>query len=176
MRYFVATLFAALIYSCSSPVQSVVDDNGKGVLIFIEAAVSDFSSRNFKENEGVTYSVTTKFVNQDLVVVSLYGSIGKMIVTPERGYEVLWGNRYIERGGRLFYWREEGADQKSAISKFKEFDLIDSLESLAEAELITDHQKRSVDYYFCRSNISKFKVKRSRSLVGDYPIPKLNCQ
>ena len=165
-----------LLLSCSKSTYPKVSETEVDVTGFIMAAVSDFSKRNFRRTRDRTYSVTTKVVNDQLLVVSFYGSTGKMIVTPERGYEEIWATNCMEKDGRLFYWREEDKSPVGIISKLKAFDLIDSVNSLAEVELVTDHRKKSIDYYFCKDNTKSFKVVASRSLVGNYRPPSLNCK
>ncbi len=176
MRYF--TIIAVLLLlRCSTTYFQKSGFNDLSVVSkALEYAISDFSERNFWGSKDSTFSVTAKVIDEDVIAISLSGSMGKIVVTPEPGYEAIWANQYIEKVGRLFYWRDENIKKNpQIISKLIEFDLIEYVESISEVELTNDHAKKSYDYFFCKKDLSTFKRFKSRQLVGDYPTPRLRC-
>jgi hypothetical protein len=143
--------------------------------IAIKNAIIDFShtSKLFKKDN--TFSIAYKDDSSGILYITLMGTVGKFIIATD-GKTSTFPTRYLEYNDKLFYWYDKNYPLSEIIkNKLKEFDLIDSVESIADAEFIIDDSKSSVDYYFCKNELLHYTKVKTNLPIGRYKSPKLNC-
>lgn len=144
--------------------------------IAIENAVLDFYNTSPLINQDNTFSVRVKELSLDIIGVNIMGTINNFIVTAD-GKSSEMPTRYIELGGNLFYWHDDGYFlNDSTINKLNQYKLIDSIPSFAMVELINDDSKKGIDYFFCKKNLNKYKKVKTTRILGRYAFTKLKCE
>ena len=142
----------------------------------IHNAILDFSNTTSLYKQDSTFSVDFKEFNNEVIGVSIMGTINKFIVTEE-GKSSRLPNRCLKHDGKLFYWYDENHSlDKKVINQLDSYNLIDSVKTIAFAEFINNDAKKGVDYYFCRENLLKYKKIKTNKAMGYYELPKLNCK
>gem|GEM_PF-726671 len=142
----------------------------------IKNAVIDFSNSSSLYKENNSFSVRIKDVEPEIIGVSILGNVNKFIIT-EDGKTSRLPNQYIEYKGKLFYWYDEkSASNDNITSKLNEYNLIDSVKSIAMAKIIIDDGKKGMDYYFCKGNLLKYKKIKTNHAMGNYDPPEVDCK
>ena len=87
-------------------------------------------------------------------------------------------SRYIEKDGKLFFWWDNDyplTEEMLAIL-WKYNLLCDDTEGfIGFPDHTTDDSQKSADYYFCKSDLSKYKRVITNVGLGYYKPPKLKC-
>ena len=139
-------------------------------------AIIDFSNTTALVKYDSTFLVEFKNIDSKLLGVSLCGTVGKLVVTDD-GKSSRIPTRYLEYHGKLFYWYDEKYSlDNNIINKLSEYNLIDSVETVAQAKFVIDDAKQCMDYYFCKKNLSKYKKVKNNKALGYYKFPRLNCK
>jgi hypothetical protein len=147
--------------------------------VAIKNAVIDMIHTNerFIQNDSV-FSVNTLNLNGNLIGVSFFGTVNKFIIINNKKTDSsMFPTRYYEHSNKLFYWKDSNVElNNEIIEKLHQYNMIDTLESIAFAELNIDDSKKGIHYYFCKNNLSKYKKVKTNRILGSYEMPKLNCK
>ena len=117
-----------------------------------------------------------------IVAVSILASYNKLLLTDSskigsKGVGI--PTRYIEKNGKLFYWRDDDYPlTQEVLAVLREYNLLVNNDLDGVVELydfkINDDQK-GVHYYFCKNNLTKYKKVTTNKAMGYYDPPNLNC-
>ncbi|MHA4895351.1 hypothetical protein ACXZ1K_11400 [Pedobacter sp. PWIIR3] len=81
-------------------------------------------------------------------------------------------SKYIEKGGKLFIFRDKQPVTESTLAVFRRFNIVSDIDSLY---LLADHDQKAVFYYFCKKDLRIFKkVKGAYERKYEFK-PQLNC-
>lgn len=150
----------------------------------IEIAINDFLKSCYLRKYDNVFFVILYNENPNYLGVTIYGvDWEKIFVTPNTkiGEKSTFPTRYIEKGGKLFYWDDSTkvltAEMVSVLSRY---DHIDSTyyNKGFNGEIIMysgDEKKRGANYYFCRNNFAKYKRVITSRAIGGHETPKLKC-
>jgi hypothetical protein len=143
--------------------------------IAIKNAVLDFSNTTTLVRQDSAFSVDFKDFDSGIIGVSILGTIGKFIVIADDKSSRL-PTRYLEYNGKLFYWYDEKYTlEKDVVNKLDKYNLIDSVETIAQAVFVHDDTKKGVNYYFCNNNLFNYKKIITTKALEYCELPKLNC-
>lgn len=172
-KYFVICVGLTVFSSCNSWKSTIKSDGGYEIAI--TNAIIDFSHKNSLAKNDSAFAVDIKEINDEIICVGLLGSVGKFIITKD-GKTSRLPNRYLEYEKKLFYWNDKNFESnEEIIYKLNDYNLIDSVETVAHAEFIIDDAKKGAQYYFCKRNLKNYKKVTINKGMGDYKVPKLNC-
>ncbi|MDR1756315.1 MAG: hypothetical protein LBR65_05055 [Culturomica sp.] len=88
-------------------------------------------------------------------------------------------SRYIEKGGKLFYWWDDSYPlTEEMLAILWKYNLLcdDTEDRIGLPDFSTDDKLKGAHYYFCKSNLSKYKRMVTSIGLGYYKPPKLNCK
>lgn len=119
---------------------------------------------------------------QEIVAVSIGANYNKILIEEnvkvgEKGVKM--PTRYIERDGKLFYWRDNNYPlTQEMLAVLKRYNLLvkndmDGIIEFYDFE-VNDAQK-GVDYFFCEKDLTKFKKRTTNKGIGYYEPPSLEC-
>ena len=172
-KYFVICVGLTVFSSCNSWKSTIKSDGGYEIAI--TNAIIDFSHKSSLAKNNSTFVVDIKEINDETIWVGLLGSVGKFIITKD-GKRSRLPNRYLEYEKKLFYWNDKNFESnEKIIYKLNDYNLIDSVATVAHAEFIIDDAKKGAQYYFCKRNLKNYKKVITNKEMGDYKVPKLNC-
>lgn len=164
-----------LFLSCKTNVHNFnIDTNNK---VFIENAISDFSKTNLYK-KGIVFSLRTSQIDQNIVLVSIIeSSDNKYLYSKEKFFdENKLPSKSFELNNKLFvWWDDDDKIDKATFDLLIKYNLLQDDENgmILLPDSSIDDNKKGVDYFFCKSNVKKFK--RIISNKGFVPVPILNC-
>jgi|SRR5690606_10503653 len=130
--------------------------------------------------KGHFYSFRISPNNNNYISLSIKERVGKV---PESNFP----NRYIIKENKLFLWKDETTPlSKELLNVIHEYGILDSIDVKKELGLLPDNFEdirlvtmddnlEGVDYYVCKSNISKYKSVKTKIAYGSYKKPTLKC-
>lgn len=86
--------------------------------------------------------------------------------------------RFVEKQGKLIYWWDDDyALTDEALRVFMKYKLLqdDDGGRITFIDNLTDDTQKAAHYYFCQSNVAKFKKVITAKGLGYYDPPKLTC-
>lgn len=140
----------------------------------IHNAILDFinTSKLFKDDS--TFLIEIASV-EDVYVIAITGTINRIIIT-EDGRSSPLPNNLVKINGKVFYWLDPNqSTQEAVLQELAKYGIVDSIPSIAFATLVNDDEKRGIDYFVCKNDLTIYKKVKSRSQAGYYPKPNLNC-
>lgn len=175
--YFII-VFILLLGSCSSWKTVLVSEGTRNDAI--KNAIYDFLNTGKKNKKDSVFYVYTENISQEILGVNILGTYDKVLISTEDSITFSYSGlptEYFEKEDKLFYWHDSTkAVTDDLISTFMKYDLIDTMiVNVYIPPRHIDHSKKGVDYYFCESNLLKYKKVRTRDAMGYYDPPKLNC-
>lgn len=148
--------------------------------VAIRNAITDMISTNHRYiKEDSVFSVGFQNLEGGLVGVSIFSVVNKFLVTEDKETDsTMFPTRYYEDSNKLFYWKDPDVKLTSkTLSKLDQYNQIDSLPSIAFAELLIDDAKKGIIYYFCENNLCKYKKVKANVRNGWYDgLPNLDCK
>lgn len=151
----------------------------------IEIAVNDFLDNcNIRKTDSV-FSVNIYIDNEEMLGLSISGTHENKIyldIKDKIGESSLkFPSHYIERNNKLFYWSLNDSVHiitKEIVDVLSRYNKIDSTfvnDSKAYPEFVIDESIKGAHYYFCKNNLSIYKRVVTKTAMGWYNLPKLNC-
>jgi hypothetical protein len=180
--YFFTSIFALVILGSCASLNVEMTDKGD-LNTAIHNAITDFLPSAKRDKADRIYYVSPKSVNQDLFGVSLEATNDKVVVITEDrvnfDYRAL-PTGYVDRDGKLFYWRD--STKRTTVSDemiltLRKYNILDTVVvgAIIPESTIT-HGKKQTHYYFCKSNLLKYKRVRTSIAMGYYTPPTVNCE
>jgi hypothetical protein len=117
--------------------------------------------------------------------ISFFGTENKLLPNAEDKigtHNPHFPTRFSVQGGKLFYWYDSTFNiNKELISALVRFNHIDSLNvkgfvGIPGTSSSIDDSKKGADYYFCKRNLLKYKRIITRTAMGWYEAPSINCK
>lgn len=146
----------------------------------IQNAIIDMIHSNDRYiKEDSVFSVGFKNLEGGLVGVSIFGVVDEFLVTEDKETDsTMFPTKYYEYSNKLFYWKDPNVELTSEIlRKLDQYNQIDSLPSIAYAELVIDDGKKGILYYFCQNNLLKYKKIKTDVRSSWYDeLPNQNCK
>jgi hypothetical protein len=191
----------AVIFSCSSLKKSITTTNENLQETAIHNAILDFSTNCslFKKDSVFTVNFSDSVFSKGIFVQvdertykdgrthewkrgSLYnGIVAVGIITSDYQYyyseetKAKLPSRYIIKNGKLFYWWDDNYSvTEEIITVLWKYNLLQT--DLIIPEFSIDDSQKGADYYFCKSDLSKYKRVITNIGLGYYEPPKLNCK
>jgi hypothetical protein len=87
-------------------------------------------------------------------------------------------SRFIEKNGKLFYWWDDDYPlTEEVIAVLKKYNLFqdDNDGLITVPENPTNDAQKGAHYYFCRSDLTKYKKVVTNKGMGYYDPPKFEC-
>jgi hypothetical protein len=166
-----------LLVSCATWKATLVSKGGNDDAI--QNAICDFLYSSPLSKDDTVFSIFIKEHNEDVLGISIYGSVQKPLVVKD-GNTINYSGlptRYIESKGKLFYWDDSTRTvTPEVINIFKKYNHIDTAFLNVYIPIHINDAKKGEDYYFCRNNLLKYKKVRTRMAMGYYEPPKLRCK
>jgi hypothetical protein len=189
------------IFGCSSLRKSMATTGENLQETAIQTAILDFSTHcnlfkkdsvfrvNFSDsvfNEGFWLRVDEKSNKNGTTHIrkrgSLYDGIVAVEISANVDYQYYYSeetkdklpSRYIIKNGKLFYWWDDNYPvTEEMIAVLWKYNLLQT--DLIIPEFSIDESKKGAHYYFCKSDLSKYKRVVTNIGLGYYKPPKLNC-
>ncbi|MCQ2119425.1 MAG: hypothetical protein MJY84_05850 [Bacteroidales bacterium] len=182
------------MYGCSAYKETFQPEETSLKEAVINASIHDFSTRCRLAARDSVFRVMFRdsvFTNAKLVsdrdgykwkrgelikgvaAVVIIGHRELIRYSEETKYKTL-PSRYVIRDGKLFFWDDKDCPVTD-----------ETIDVLARYNLLTDDpwydypiddQRKSVDYYFCKNNLSKHRKVITNIGIGYYEPPKINCK
>ncbi len=201
VNYLFLSIFLFLIGSCSTFKKDLIQRGDQQEAI--KNAILDFSNTSGLYKKDSVFSVSyhdplykmalektdngnERWIEDKLykgiVAVSISADYNKMLLTDStkvgnKGAKL--PTRYIERDGKLFYWRDDDHPlTQEALNVFKRYNLLleDDLDGVMEFyDFTTDDAQKGVDYFFCKNNLVEYKKITTNKGIGYYGAPELKC-
>ncbi len=145
----------------------------------IKNAIYDFS-HSYKNKADSVFYIYTKNINQEVLGVNIFATYDKVLVSTEDSIKFSYRGfptGYFENEGKLFYWHDSTRTvTNDLISALEKYNLIDTMiVNVYMPESTIDHSKKGMDYYFCKTNLLKYKKVKTNRALGSYDPPKLIC-
>lgn len=140
----------------------------------INNAVNDFYKTSSLFKKDISFSVSYRIVNSDIVEVDILGNSNKFYIDGDKPLNRLPTN-FIEYNNKIFYWYDinnKGNSNAKVINKLQQYKLIEYNTDIIEHNI--DDKKKGVSYYFCIKDLSRYKKIKSSSSKNK--IPKLSCK
>jgi len=182
-RYILILLPLTFFFESCTSVKKAFVRSGNNLDDAIQIAISDFSkTRKLFKKDSVFFVDVMGLKNyNELIVVSVGNNISKLLVTKEAqiGSKGKLPSRYIEKGGKLFYWWDDNYPlTEDALDVFKKFNLLQDDKNgriQLPKRLRFDETEKDVHYYFCKNDASTFKKIVTNRGMGYYVPPSLKC-
>jgi hypothetical protein len=172
-----------LLGSCSSWKKLIVAKGDQNDAV--QNAIYDFlHSEKISKKDSVFY-VHIKNINDEVLGIGILGSVNRLLPGPDNKIGTNYANfptKYIVQDGKLFYWYDSAyVITEDLITVLVKYDHIDTLNmkgfvGIPETSALIDDSKKGIDYYFCKCNLLHYKKVRTKTAMGWYDIPKLNCR
>lgn len=149
----------------------------------IQNAILDFSNTaNLYKKDSVFSVSVLEIVNQDPLVVRIGKSTTKLLFTKETKIGCIdckIPTRFIEKNDKIFFWWDKDYPlTKEALDAYAKYNLLQDDEGgiITVPDFVVDESQKAVHYYFCKTNLSKYKKVITSKGVGYYEPPKLKCE
>jgi hypothetical protein len=112
-------------------------------------------------------------------------------MTGDENHPTLWLNKnkvfysyrafptmLVETNGKLFFWYDDTKNvTDTIINTLYKYNFVDTMIVNAYIpDRIINDAKKGADYYFCKSDLSKYKKVITNKAIGHYKPPKLKCK
>jgi hypothetical protein len=172
---------AVFFESCNSSKSAFVK-SGDSQDDAIRIAIIDFAkNRKLFEKDSV-FSVELIGIanNDELMVVRIGKNNRKLLLTKDTkiGSKGKLPSRHFEKDGRLFYWWDDNYGlTENTLAAFNKYHLLqdDKNGTITIPDFITEDTKRAAHYYFCKSDVSRYKRIITNKGIGYYESPSVNC-
>lgn len=165
------------LQGCATWKLSLRNDGDYNVAIQ-NAIIDRIHSNDILLKDDSVFSVGFQKLEGGLIGVSIFGVVDEFLVTEDKKTDsTIFPTRYYEHSGKLFYWKDPSVELSGEIlMKLDQYNQIDSLPSIAFAELVIDDGKKGILYYFCENNLLKYKKVKTNIAKGWYDdLPTLKC-
>jgi hypothetical protein len=174
----VVIIFISIVESCATWKGGLVANGNQNDAV--KNAVLDFLQHNRLIRNDSVFSIIIRNVSQNVFAVGILPEINKIPVITKNEIDYSYKafpTNFIEEKGKLFYWKdstqEESAELIDKLAKMNRIDTAIFGRYLGERH-INDSQKE-MDYYFCKSDLKKYKKVYSSIAIGWYDPPVLEC-
>ena len=178
LSYIIIVVFF-LLWSCSSWEKTMIVKGNQDDAI--QNAIYDFLNSEKIDKRDSIFGIYVKTISDEILGITIRADANPLLVVTEdninynyRGFPTM----YFENRGKLFYWDDPTKSVNTdIISIFTKYNLIDTMIlNVYIPEIMIDHSKKSVDYYYCKNNLQRYKKVRTKKAMGYYQPPKLRCK
>ncbi|MEL7003336.1 MAG: hypothetical protein AAFN93_11460 [Bacteroidota bacterium] len=154
-----------VLISCNTW-KSQLQANGSNETVVLNA-IFDFCHTSFPVKKEKIFAVDIMEINNNVVGVSILANPEPFIIID--GDTSNLPSQLIEYQEKLFYWfDEESKVNDQVIAVLNQYDMIDSVKSIAFANIQINHSIKAIDYYFCKEDLTKYKKVKSDQIIGEY--------
>lgn len=182
--YCIIVLFALLFFDGCSPWKDKMIYKGDQNDAVQNAIVDFLHTENARLKKDSVFWIQVMNLNDQIVCVDFSGATDykesphpkNKIGTSIPGFPT----NFIEKEGKLFYWYDPGhtitSDLIAVLSKYKHIDSIyvKGLPGISQYMPPNKEGVKSVQYFFCRCNLLKYKKVITERVIGYYK-PHMNC-
>jgi len=146
----------------------------------INNAVTDFINKKRMRQDSV-FSIHFMNIGDSIWGISISQAINKISVVTEDEIKYSYKafpTRYIEKDKKLFYWKDttQNTPPQYLVNKLYAINKVDTvIVNKVIPERIIDDALKSVHYYFCQCNLLRYKTMVTKSAMGWYILPMINC-
>lgn len=145
-------------------------------------AIIDFtntSSKLYKYNS--IFTIKTVEINEEIMVVRIGKNSMQLLLTDSTitGSIGFFPSKYFEKDDKLFFWwDDEYPLTDTALNVFKKYNLLQVTENtpIRFPDFVIDDSQKAAHYYFCKNDLTKYRVVMNNKAIGLYKPPKLNCK
>ncbi|NCT19376.1 MAG: hypothetical protein COZ75_06690 [Flavobacteriaceae bacterium CG_4_8_14_3_um_filter_34_10] len=130
----------------------------------------NYSYKRGKFYEGITAVTFIPLLSGDKLLLTSEAKVGSKVSKLP--------SRFIEIDERLFYWWDKDYPlTQDALDIYSKYNLLQDDEGgvIQLPDFTIDDSQKGVDYYFCKNNLLNFKKVTTKTGIGFYDMPKLNC-
>lgn len=171
-------IMVALVWGCATFKKELIKSGGRNEVI--QNAILDFS-RTTRLYEGDTVFSIRTGEDKEILIVRIGKNTTKLLLTAATragGKNNVLPTRFKEKDGKLFIWWDDNYPlTEEAIAVFHKYDLFQDDEGgvITVPDFAIDDARKSAHYYFCKSDLSKYKKVVTNKGIGYYDLPKLKC-
>lgn len=178
LKYLIILTLIFLFGSCSTWKNAMVVKGNQNDAV--KNAIMDFLHTSRLAKKDSIFSISIKSINKDIFGVSIFGARNKISVVTENEVDYSYRSfptKYFEQDGKLFYWIDSTENVSiELINKLSKMNRIDTaIVGKYFPERSRDDSQKGVDYYFCKSDLKKYKKVSTNMAIGWYEPPKLEC-
>jgi hypothetical protein len=167
-----------LIESCSA--QNIKIINPVSYNDAIITAIDNFLQAKKYTKSDTVFIVSIRNVDDNLLGIGISAQRNRIAVFTENEIDYSYRNfptNYLERDKKLFYWKDSTRSMSTElINKLRSMNLVDTaIANKYFPERIVDESQKAMHFYFCKSNLKKFKKVYTRTAMGWYEPPKNVC-
>jgi hypothetical protein len=147
----------------------------------IKNAIIDFThARRFYRKDTV-FDFLIKDINDDVLAITILGERNKVAVITENEVDYSYKafpTRYVERDGKMFYWHDSTVNTPpELITKLSKMTRIDTaiIGKYLPQTWNVDYE-RNVTYYFCKSDLKRYKRVYTRNPRAWFEAPEIICR
>lgn len=169
---------SVLIGGCASWKQAMVSKGTEDEAA--KNAIIDFLHTGKLDKKDTVFSISIKTISKDILGISISEESNKIAVITEDNINYSYKafpTNYIEQNGKLFYWKDTSQKVSTElINKLSKMNRIDTaIIGSYFPRRERDDSKKAMNYYFCKSNLQIYKKVYTKTAMGWYETPKLNC-
>jgi hypothetical protein len=145
-------------------------------------AIADFAHSRRLAKPGRIYSASVRDTSTQVICVGILEKQDKFYVYTNDGVgyylQDIFPTSYLERNGAIFLWRDTArAAPANLLAKLSQLGRLDTVRThLGEfPESMIDDGLKGAHYYFCPSDLRKYKRVITKTAYGGYAPPKLDC-
>jgi len=168
-----------ILESCSSWKNTLIHHGNYNDAI--NNAITDFVYKNRNSKQDSVFSIHFIDIGDSLWGISISKEVNKIavITKDELHYSYkAFPTRFIEKNKLLFYWKDtiQSVIPKKLLNKLYAINRVDTVVvNKLMPERITDDEHKAVDYYFCKCNLLKYSIVKTRTAMRWYKSPKMDC-
>jgi len=195
MKYLIL-LICVFIFSCNTWKESLVKEGNQENAI--HNAILDFMHTKKLFSQDSVFSIhiedplysrklvdvderTSKWVRDkkydDIIGISIVGDEEKIYHKEEIeiGSFDKRPSRFVIKDNKLFYWYDDNYPlSQETVDVLNQYNKLQKIDSIADAELVFDDGKKGATYHFCRNDLSRYKKEITTIAMG-YDVPNLSC-
>jgi hypothetical protein len=174
-------LCSAVLAAGCAPWKNSLQPNG-GTREATANAIADFAHSHRLAKPGRIYSASLRDTSTQAICVGILEKQDKFYVYTNDGVgyylQDIFPTSYLERNGAIFLWRDSARTvPANLLAKLSQLGRLDTVRKhLGEfPQYQIDDALKGTHYYFCPSDLRRYKKVTTSRAVGGYPPPKLDC-
>jgi hypothetical protein len=180
-KYYQILVIAILLSSCGSWKKSLIREGGYNEAV--KNAIYDFTNTSrLSKKDSVFYAFVEDF-EEIYWTVAILSEENKLFPTEKNkigSNRPYFPTQYLIENKKLFYWYDSTSfvtnDLVEVLVKYNQIDSLNANGFVGIPDYTKDESKPGMLYYFCKSNILKYKKIISDKMIKKRQLIKLKCK
>jgi hypothetical protein len=179
MKQIIIFIIITFFFGCTSLKPRLYKIGGQNEAVY--NVVQDFLYTSKLSKKDTVFDILIEDLNKEILGISIIALNDKIQPTPANkiGSNIKYfPTRYIEQENKLFLWYDSTSYlNDELVKKLSTYNRIDSINvnGIVEIKGSIDDSKKAIDYYICKKNILIYKKVITRTAMGWYDPPNINC-